>query len=191
MTQSLVVTDASPLITLAMADALDLLLLPDWPIAVPDAVYREVSDPRFADGRRILDWINNNRDAVRIEPTEKGLEQTALWSLNMKARDHGELAALEVCRVHLQRSKTAIAFLLYEDSDLDLLRATINPRIRLLTTRGFLAALEAKGRIQSAVEILDAAELHGRNVERLRSGAVDPDLAAALYDRLDKLYGPR
>ena len=35
---ALIVTDASPLITLAIADALDLLLLQTLPVVIPDMV---------------------------------------------------------------------------------------------------------------------------------------------------------
>ncbi len=191
MTISLVVTDASPLITLALADRLDVLLLPQWPIAVPDAVYNEAVDPRFVDGRRIGAWINDNAKLVRIESTRKGIQQTALRAVGMPARDFGELSAIEVCGRHLQQSRSEEAILLYEDADLRLLRAAINPRIKLLTTGSFLAALQANGRIQSATEIIDAAELAGRNMQNQRGESVDPNLAAALNERLDRLYGPR
>jgi hypothetical protein len=38
----LIVTDASPLITLGAAGALDCLLLPGVPVFIPDMVYTEV-----------------------------------------------------------------------------------------------------------------------------------------------------
>ena len=39
----LIVTDASPLITLGAAGALDCLLLPGVPVFIPDMVYTEVT----------------------------------------------------------------------------------------------------------------------------------------------------
>jgi predicted nucleic acid-binding protein len=39
---SLIVTDASPLITLAVADALDILLMPEVKVIIPDRVNFEV-----------------------------------------------------------------------------------------------------------------------------------------------------
>jgi hypothetical protein len=37
----LIVTDTSPLITLALTDALEVLLRPRIPVSIPDAVYIE------------------------------------------------------------------------------------------------------------------------------------------------------
>lgn len=188
---TLIITDASPLITLAKADALDVLLIPGWPIAVPDAVYAEAADVRFADGNRVGEWISANPYRVRIEPTEKGRQQAALWSLNQKARDFGELAALEVGTAHMRQSHDNRVVLLYEDGDLDQLRASINARVALLTTGSFLASLQRRGLIQSVDKILDDAERVGRNVERQRGLAADPDVTAALNERLDRLKPPR
>lgn len=188
---TLIVTDASPLITLAKAEALDILLFPGWPIAVPDAVYSEAADLRFADGSRVREWISANPSKVRIEPTAKGQQQAALWSLNQSARDFGELAAIEVATAHLRQSPDDRVVLLYEDADLDQLRASINARVALLTTGSFLASLQRRGLIQSADKILDDAERVGRNIERQRGLAADPDVTAALNERLDYLKPPR
>ena len=49
---SLVVTEASPLITLAMADALDTLLLQKVPVIVPDMVEYEVVSCRVPFDRK-------------------------------------------------------------------------------------------------------------------------------------------
>ena len=46
----LIVTDTSPLITLALADALDVLLRPSIPVSIPDAVYVEATRIRTAAG---------------------------------------------------------------------------------------------------------------------------------------------
>ncbi len=43
----LIVTDTSPLITLALADALDVLLRPGLPVSIPDAVYVEATRVRL------------------------------------------------------------------------------------------------------------------------------------------------
>jgi len=39
----LIVTDASPLFTLVLADSLDVLLCPGLPVSIPDAVYIEAA----------------------------------------------------------------------------------------------------------------------------------------------------
>jgi hypothetical protein len=72
----LIVTDTSPLSTLALADALDTLLRPGIPVSIPDAVYVEATQVRRAAGAsRIVEWINKHLDRVRIVPTEVGVDQ--------------------------------------------------------------------------------------------------------------------
>ena len=66
---SLIVTDTSPLITLAVADSLESLLRINPPIRIPDAVYAEATRNRTAAAAsRIAAWIDDNPDQVRIVP---------------------------------------------------------------------------------------------------------------------------
>jgi hypothetical protein len=56
---SLIVTDASPLITLAVAGALDILLMPEVRVIIPDMVSFEVTRHINKPGsRELLDWIS-------------------------------------------------------------------------------------------------------------------------------------
>ena len=62
----LIVTDTSPLITLASADALDALLRPSIPVSIPDAVYIEATRIRTAAGTScIVEWMNDHLDRVK------------------------------------------------------------------------------------------------------------------------------
>lgn len=69
----LIITDTSPLFTLVLADSLDVLLRPGLPVSIPDAVYIEATGAPGAD--RIVDWINDHLDTVRIIPTDVGIDQ--------------------------------------------------------------------------------------------------------------------
>ena len=61
----LIVTDTSPLFTLALADALDALLRPGISVSIPDAVYIDATRVRGAPGAgRIVDWINEHLHAA-------------------------------------------------------------------------------------------------------------------------------
>lgn len=72
---SLIVTDTSPLLTLVLADALDVLLRPGLSVSIPDAVYIEATRVRGAPGAdQIVEWINDHLDAVRIIPTDIGID---------------------------------------------------------------------------------------------------------------------
>ena len=67
----IVVTNTSPLITLAAAQSLDYLLYPALPVIIPDAVYYEATAGAGKLGaQRIIDWYHAHQEAVRIEPSE-------------------------------------------------------------------------------------------------------------------------
>ena len=51
-----VLPDAGPLITLAYADSLDLLLKPGWPVEIVDMVLKEVTRNKTPTSQRIASW---------------------------------------------------------------------------------------------------------------------------------------
>lgn len=166
----LIVTDTSPLFTLVLAGALDVLLRPGLPVSVPDAVYFEATRVRGAPGAAgIVDWINDHADQVRLVPTEIGIDQQRRLEEGRPIRGLGEQAALEALERFLRTDPHAEALLLFEDSDLLKRRAIVDDRVSLLSTGDFLRALEAAGLIQSSDHILDLAATQGRNVERQRA----------------------
>ena len=169
---SLIVTDTSPLITLALADSLGALLRPGLPVSIPDAVYVEATRIRAAPGAEtIVDWINANLDQVRIVPTEIGIDQQRRLEEGRSIRAMGELAALEVLDRSLLRDASAAALLLFQDSDVSRRRAVVDDRVTLVSTGDFLRELEGAGLIQSADRILDDAAAQGRKIEGQRRPA--------------------
>lgn len=164
----LIVTDTSPLFTLVLADALDALLRPGLPVSIPDAVYIEATRVRGTPGAdRIVEWLNDHLDRVRIVPTDIGIDQQRRLEEGRGVRGLGEQAAIETLDRHL-RTSTASALLLFEDSDIDRRRAILDERVGLVSTGDFLRELESAGLIQSADHILDEAAAAGRNVDRQR-----------------------
>jgi predicted nucleic acid-binding protein len=169
----LLVTDASPLITLAAADALDCLTRLGLPISIPDMVYMEVTQDMAKLGALgITDWVRANPDRVRILPTQVYAEFEAVRSLNPHARSRGrgEQAALELLNDYVAATPDAQAFLLFEDSDItnrSFVRA-LPERVVSISTGDLLCELEAAGLIQSADHILDEAAQAHRNIERQR-----------------------
>lgn len=169
----LIVTDTSPLFTLVLADALDALLKPRLPVSIPDAVYIEATRVRGAPGAdRIVEWINDHLDAVRIVPTDVGIDQQRRFEEGRAARGMGEQAAIETVERHLRASVYG-ALLLFEDNDIERRRAILDERVGLISTGDFLRELQAAGLIQSADHVLDQAAVHGRNVERQRRQVSD------------------
>ena len=169
---TLIVTDTSPLFTLVLAGALDVLLRPGLPVRIPDAVYIEATRVHGAPGaEQIVEWINAHLDLVQIVPTDIGIDQQRRLEEGRSIRGLGEQASIETLERSLRADPTAELLLLFEDSDIEKRRAVVDQRVSLISTGDFLRALEAAGLIQSTDYILDQATAQGRNVERQRRAA--------------------
>ena len=164
-----IVTDAGPLITLAAADCLDYLLFPEMQVFVPDAVLHEATkDIEALGAQSILEWRDANAGQVVTVSTEvflhyvQDLERTPGRSV----RDLGERAAIEAIHDAVPLSADERALLLTEDDkvlrQVLIVQPALSDRIIPLTTRDFLAELEAAGRINSADAVYAAAEAAGR-----------------------------
>jgi hypothetical protein len=184
---SLIVTDTSPLLTLVLADSLDVLLRPGLSVFIPDAVYIEATRVRGAPGaQQIVEWINAHSDFVRIVPTDIGIDQQRRIDEGRSTRGLGEQAAIEALDRFLNANPEAEALLLFEDSDIAKRRAIVDERASLISTGDFLRALEAAGFIQSTDYILDQASERGRNVERQRGAGRDAETRDRFREQLNR-----
>ncbi|MBP9149804.1 MAG: hypothetical protein KBG00_13590 [Rhodoferax sp.] len=170
MKLSLIVTDSGPLITLAVAGALDVLFLPGLPVIVPDMVRHEViADASKPGAMLVADWIRvNEPHRLTVAPTEVFEEFMLLKSLNpaTRAKNRGEHAAAEVLARALEGQDTG-AVLVFEDSAVRktnfLLR--LPDAVVVASTSEFLFGLELRGAISSAQAILDrAVDVRGNEV---------------------------
>lgn len=187
----LIVTDTSPLLTLALAESLDALLRPTLPVSIPDAVYVEATRVRGAPGAsEIVEWINAHLDLVRIAPTDIGIDQQRRLEEGRSTRGLGEQAAIETLERYLRGDPTAEAMLLFEDTDIEKRRAIVDQRASLISTGDFLRELEAAGLIQSSDYILDRASARGRNVIRQRNAAEDSSTRERLRAQLRERREP-
>ncbi|MGH7077602.1 MAG: hypothetical protein ACREFU_05840 [Acetobacteraceae bacterium] len=83
----LIVTDASPLITLAAAEALECLTMPGLPVVIPDMVYFEVTQNFARLGvAEIVEWARKHHGQVEIVPTTVFAEYQALRATNPRTR---------------------------------------------------------------------------------------------------------
>ncbi len=181
----LIVTDTSPLFTLVLADALDVLIRPGLPVSIPDAVYVEATRVHGAPGaEQIVAWINEHLDLVRIVPTDIGIDQQRRLEEGRSIRGLGEQAAVETLERFLRSDSSAEALLLFEDTDVEKRRAIVDERVSLLGTGDFLRELEAARLIQSADYILDQAAMRGRNVDRQRHAVADITTRTHLREQL-------
>jgi len=188
---SLIVTDTSLLFTLVLADALDTLLRPGLAVSIPDAVYIEATRVHGAPGAdQIVEWINAHLDAVRIIPTDIGIDQQRRLEEGRSIRGLGEQAAIEALERFLRSDPAAEALLLFEDTDIEKRRAVVDERVSLISTGDFLRELEAARLIQSADFILDQAAARGRNVERQREAVKDSTTRDRLREQLQRRDTP-
>ena len=188
---SLIVTDTPPRFTLVLADALDTLLRPGLAVSIPDAVYIEATRVHGAPGAgQIVEWINAHLDAVRIVPTDIGIDQQRRLEEGRSIRGLGEQAAIETLDRFLRSDPGAEALLLFEDTDVAKRRAIVEERVSLISTGDFLRELEAAGLIQSTDFILDQAAAQGRNVERQREATEDAATRGKLREQLQRRNTP-
>ncbi len=186
MKLSLVVTDSGPLITLAVAGALDVLFLPGLPVIVPDMVRHEViADLSKPGAQLVADWIRaNSPHRLSVAPTEVFEEFMLLKSINpaTKTKNRGEQAAAEVLATVLEGQDFG-AVLVFEDSAVRktnfLLR--LPDAVVVASTSEFLFGLESRGVIASAQAILDRA-VDVRGNELLARYVAGSDGAEALQD---------
>ncbi|WP_432743317.1 hypothetical protein ABXJ76_01145 [Methylobacter sp. G7] len=167
---TLIVTDASPLITLAVADALDTLLLLEIKVIIPDMVNFEVTRHRNKPGsKEIQEWIISHQfKQVFVGNTEVYSEFTILHALNPSTRSNnrGEQAAAEILKKELENGIDAAIFL-FEDSDIKkagfLVRLPDN--VLVMSTSAFLDGLQHINLIASADKILQkAVSIRGNEV---------------------------
>jgi hypothetical protein len=186
MTQrySLIVTAPTPLITLAAADSLDLLLNPGVPVFIPDGVHWEaVCFPSMPGAADIVDWLQKSRKMVHIEATQEFANSEILRESGRRVRGMGERCALELVNLQSKDEPGSKPILLYEDSDVVGLRLLQPEDVDTLTTADFLHVLEDARLIQSADHILDLAVAAGRTEHvRTRTPNLPPHVLAQLRD---------
>ncbi len=191
----LIVTDASPLITLGAARALSCLTIPGVPVFIPDMVYAEVTrDTAKLGAEEVVEWIRVNLGQVQIVPTLIYAEFEAVRGVNpnTRFRGRGEQAALEVLSYEIVADPDLRALLLFEDNDIrsrEFVRL-LPERVTALSTGDFLQELENAGKIQSSEHILDEAAARGRNVEEQRRPIASETARALLREQLMQRNGP-
>lgn len=176
----LIIPDAGPLITLAYASRLDLLLATQAKVVVIDMVKIELTRHLTKTSQLIIDFISNN--AIDIVETDIGRE-AARQGIDFKKSHAGERATQDYLfdfydennGVH---SEEKFALLLFEDHKVSGTGFVLPENVYVISTRAFLARLEALKLIPSAQEISNAAVTAGRNfsqreVDQPAKGAPD------------------
>lgn len=161
--------DAGPLITLAYADALDLLLKPGWPIVLVDMVLHEVTRNRTPTSEKLAQWAAASKLSIRTTRTFQHHQQTlAANPAAARTSNLGELAIQETMNDFALDQPQKTGVFLFEDHKIARASFLVPDNCRKISTRAFLLFLEQKGWLVSATEIERQAIQAGRNFSRLR-----------------------
>jgi len=158
--------DAGPLITLAYADSLDLLLKSGWSVALVDMVLQEVTRNETPTSARIAAWARDNRIAV-LETTICRRYMQARTTSPARKANLGEFAIQEaMSEFGLAADRTGI--FLFEDYKIARASFLLPDNCRKVSTRAFLLFLEQQGLIESAGDVERRAILAGRKFSQIR-----------------------
>lgn len=164
----LVVPGAGPLITLAYADRLDLLLALEVEVVAVDMVKLELTRHLTPTSEKILAFFEDND--IRIIETEIGKEAVAQGSA-FKKRHAGERAIqdflFEFYDESEQQEQPRYALLLFEEHKIASTSFVLPENVYVISTMALLRKLEEMLIIPSAIKIRDAAVKAGRNFSQL------------------------
>lgn len=168
-TEVVLLPDAGPLITLAYADALDLLFKPGWVVMLVDMVLHEVTRNETPTSEKLARWAQDKRLAVLPTKTCQHHRQTQATTTAAPKKAHlGELAIQEAMNGFALEEPPKTGVFLFEDHKIARASFFLPDNCRKVSTRAFLLFLEQKGCLESAVEIERRAIQAGRAFSNLR-----------------------
>jgi hypothetical protein len=156
-----VIPDAGPWITLAYADALDLLMKPGWPVAIVDMVLEELTRSQTPTSQQIATWVNDQ--AIPVLDTE-----VCRLAAGRREPHLGEMAIQETMQKLAMEQPSRRGVFLFEDHKIARATFLLPPGCLKVTTRAWLLFLERQGWLESAVAIERRALVAGRKFSRLR-----------------------
>lgn len=164
----ILIADAEPLITLAYADALDTLLLPQWTVKMVDMVLHELTRSQTPTSQKIAAWVATQHLPVCTTRVFQHYQATlAAGELPRKAH-LGEWAIQEVITGLALESVSTRSVLIFEDHKIAKAQFILPDHCQKVSTRAFLLFLEQQGWIESAQAIEQKALQAGRAFSRLR-----------------------
>ena len=159
--------DAGPLITLAYADALDLLFKPRWSVMLVDMVLHEVTRNQTPTSKKLAKWAKSKKLPLVATRTFQHYQQVQGEKAARKA-NLGELAIQEATNAFAIEQPPKTGVFLFEDHKIARASFLVPDNCRKVSTRAFLIFLEQKGWLESAAEVERRALLAGRTFSSLR-----------------------
>lgn len=167
MPDDIIITDTSPLITLAIVDQLNVLTLPRLRIVIPDAVFVEATRYEQMPGAsQLIDFVARHDDLVTVRPTETGQDQITRIREKRSIRGMGETAALEVLETDSINHPDRTKLLLFEDRDVQRKTIILPANAFAIATGDMLRIMEKVKLIDSAANILEQVSAQGRTIDR-------------------------
>jgi hypothetical protein len=165
--------DAGPLITLAYANALDLLFKPGWQVSLVDMVLHEVTRNNTPTSQKIADWTQSEKSKCKLTLLKTRIHMRYQDQLTNseelpKKSNLGEFAIQEVMNEFALDVPVRKGVFLFEDHKIACSTFVLPDHCKKVSTRAFLIFLEQRGLIASASEIERQAILAGRDFSRLR-----------------------
>lgn len=161
--------DAGPLITLAYADALDLLFKPGWPLVLVDMVLHEVTRQQTPTSEKLSRWVAANQAPVHTTRVFAHYQQRlAAETVPARKSNLGEIAIQETMNDFALDEPRKSGVFLFEDHKIARASFLVPDNCRKISTRAFLIFLEQKGWLASAARIERQAIQAGRNFSDLR-----------------------
>ena len=164
-----VLPDAGPLITLAYADALDLLRKPGWPVRLVDMVLHEVTRNVTPTSAKIAAWADEH--SIEVQATRTFAHYQTVLAKNparLRKSNLGEIAVQEAMNALALAIPGVTGVFLFEDHKIARASFLLPDCCRKVSTRAWLRFLEGQGWIDCAADIERRALANGRNFSRLR-----------------------
>ncbi|NNM66175.1 MAG: hypothetical protein HKL99_16485 [Burkholderiales bacterium] len=159
--------DAGPLITLAYADALELLFKPGWPVLLVDMVLHEITRNQMPTSDKLAHWAAASKLPVLATQTFQH-HPHALAAQATRTTRLGELAIQETMTALALEQTAQTGVFLFEDHKIARAGFFVPDNCRKASTRAFLLFLQQQGWLESAVEIERRAIQAGRSFSALR-----------------------
>lgn len=163
----ILLADASPLITLAYADALDVLFAPSWQVELVDMVVHEVTRSDTPTSHKIRAWIEKHSIPVRTSEIFTRYDKALSSGEAPRKANLGELAIQEVMQSFVLTDPPQVGVFLFEDHKIARESFVIPDNCRKISTRAYLLFLEKSGFIVSAKDIEQKAVRAGRSFSQL------------------------
>jgi len=155
---ALIIPDASPVLTLARIDRLDLLLTFNVPIKIVDQVHYEITKPQNDSEGRVAAYLQRMGNQIEIVETSVGVgfKSRIARDPNTRSANLGEDAVSEYARTLVKTSgPNFVPLLLFEDPDVLTLPIANLVNVHFLNTTGWLAALNREKIIPDAKQVID------------------------------------